>query len=74
MFTFLFFSSFPSLCTVPSISATVGSTNRTEFLDLFVGQSASVHNFQEHPGNDALTAAILFLEKSFFGETHHTAL
>jgi len=69
MFTFLtshcsLFSSSsrPSLCTVSIISATAGSTNVTDFLDLCVGQSTTVHNFQEHAGNDALTAAILFLE------------
>jgi hypothetical protein len=55
-------SSLPSLCTVSSISATAESTSGTDFLDLVVGQSATVHNFQEHPRNDALTAAILFLE------------
>jgi hypothetical protein len=55
-------SSLPNLCTVSSISATAESTNGTDFLDLVVGQSVTVHNFQEHPRNYALTAAILFLE------------
>jgi len=69
MFTFLtshcsLFSScpLPSLCTVPIISAPAGSTNGTDYLELCVGRSATVHNFQEYPGNDALTAEILFLD------------
>jgi hypothetical protein len=52
----------PSSCTVPSISATVGSTNGTNFLDLCLGQLAAVYYFEEYHGNYALTAEILFLE------------
>jgi hypothetical protein len=45
-----------------SVSATAGSTNGTDILESYVGQSVIVPEFQRHPGNDTLLAVILFLE------------
>jgi len=52
----------PSLSNESSISANAGSTNGTEFLELHAGQSVIIPEFQGHPENDTLTAAISFSE------------
>jgi hypothetical protein len=52
----------PSLRNGSSVSATPGSTARTDFLESRVGRSAIVPEFQWHPGNDALLASISFSE------------
>jgi hypothetical protein len=55
-------SPLPSLCNGSSVSATAGSTARTNILELHVGQSAIVPEFQRHPGNDTFLAPISFVE------------
>jgi hypothetical protein len=40
------------VCKASSVSATVGSTTGTDFLELQVGWSAMFPEYQGHPGND----------------------
>jgi hypothetical protein len=52
-------SSLPRLCGGSSVSAAAVSTAGTD-LELCVGQSAIVPEFQRHPGKETLLAAISF--------------
>jgi hypothetical protein len=52
-------SRFLRVCNVSSISAATGSTTGTDCLELCVGQSMIVPEFQRHPGNDTLAAISL---------------
>jgi hypothetical protein len=52
-------SSLLSLCNKSSVSAIAA---QTDILELHVGWSAIVTEFQRHPGNDTFLAAVLFTE------------
>jgi hypothetical protein len=47
------------LCIKSSICATAGSTVGTDILELLVGWSAFVSEFQTYPGNDTLRKLLL---------------
>jgi len=52
----------PNLCNRSSISITAGSAVYTEFIESHKGQSGTVPEFQEYPGNNTHIAAISFSE------------
>jgi hypothetical protein len=55
-------SRFLRVCNASSISAATGSTTGTDFLELCVGWSMIVPEFQIHPGTDNFLAAISLSE------------
>jgi hypothetical protein len=53
-------SPLPSSCNTSRVSATAGSTTKTDFMVSHVGPSAVVPEFQIHPKDIALKCAISF--------------